>query len=180
MAQAFQIAFAAVLGAAVLVATFGGGSVLLTHHAPAVVEGWQSRSWPGTPAVVRRSEAIHKYSPSGWSRGGTGTHVVEVAYVYTVHDRLHEGSRRSLDDVGKVLSAEFAQKAADRLPEGSIVTAYYDPADPGQSLLKRGVPVGGVIGTVFGLALIATGTLPFILGWRIRAHLARRRAQRRI
>lgn len=172
--RVLQIAFALIIGGAVLVATFGGGALLLVHHAPTIVEGWASRSWPGAAAVIRRSAAVHKYSPSGWSRSGIGTHVVSVGYAFEVDGRPYEGSRRSLDDEGKVLSREHATKAAARLPVGAAVTAYYDPRDPAQSLLERGVPVGGVLGSLFGLMLICAGITPFVLGLRIRSHLAKR------
>lgn len=175
--RVLQIAFALVIGGAVLVATFGGGGLLLVQHAPAVVEGWASRSWPGAAAVIQRSAAVHKYSPSGWSRSGIGTHVVSVGYAFEVGGRAYAGSRRSLDDEGKVLSEAHATKAAARLPVGATVTAHYDPRDPARSLLERGVPVGGVLGSLFGLVLICAGITPFVLGLRIRAHLAKRRGR---
>lgn len=177
--RVLQIALALIIGGAVLVATFGGGGLLLVRHAPTIVEGWASRSWPGTAAVIQRSTAVHKYSPSGWSRSGIGTHVVSVGYAFEVDGRPYAGSRRSLDDEGKVLSEAHATKAAARLPVGAAVTAYYDPSDPAKSLLERGVPVGGVLGSLFGLILIGAGITPIVLGLRIRSHLAKRRGRRK-
>ena len=176
--QALQFLAALLIGGVVLTGTLGGGGLLLISHAPAVLEGWESRSWPSTPAVVTRSATIQKASPSGWSRGGTGTHVVRIEYVYSVDGRTHTGARISLDHEGKIFSAENAQKIADRLPVGLRVAAHYDLARPERSLLEAGIPFGGVLGCAFGSLLIFAGITLVVLGVRIRSHLARRNARR--
>ena len=173
-----QRLFLALLCIGLLVATLGAGVWLLNSQAKQVYEGWQSRSWQPVSARVAHSVAVHKYSASQSRQGGKGTHVLELRYVFGVAGKAYTGARRSLDWEGKVLSSESALKQAQRLPAGSLVTAYYNPADPRRSMLEPGVPVDAVLGSAFAVLLIAAGAaLLLLIGrtWLGRAPSARAR-----
>jgi hypothetical protein len=84
-----------------------------------------------------------------------------------------------LDDVGIIKTEEQSRREAGALPAGSSVRVFYDPGDPARSLLTTGVPIGGVISSVFGLFLIAGGSALVAVGLHLRSHRAKRRKQRR-
>jgi len=163
-----------IAGVTLLLVPIAGGAWLLSNQVPTVVEGWQSRSWPGAPARVEHSVAIHKYAPSRSRRGGQGTHVMELRYGYLVEGRQYTGQRRSLDHEHKIYQEKSADLLAKQTPLGSAVAAYYDPADPARSLLEPGVPVGGVTASLFGLSLFGGGLYVMrmmvrgLLSWRPR------------
>lgn len=99
-------------------------------------------------------------------------------YEFSRMGRMHSGTRPSLDDVGIIKSAEVAQREADALPAGRSVHIFYDPKDPSKSLLKPGVPVSGVPGSLFGALLVAGGLALVAIGLHLHAYHAKRRRKR--
>jgi hypothetical protein len=92
--------------------------------------------------------------------------------------RTHSGTHQSLDDVGIIKSAEVAQGEADALPAGSSVQIFYDPKDPSKSLRKPGVPVSGVLRSLFGALLVAGGLALVAIGLDLHSYHAKRRRER--
>jgi hypothetical protein len=103
---------------------------------------------------------------------------VRLHYTFTVWGRTYSGTRQSLDDVGIIKSEEVAQREAESLSVGRPVPIFYDPSDPSRSLLKPGVPVSGVLGSLFGAMLVATGMALIAIGLHLRSYHARRRRKR--
>lgn len=176
--RVLQIALIAVMLGSILTATLGGGGYLLARSVPATLEGWQSRSWPDVMGVVKASAAVSKPIIIDPRRGAVGTHVVLLHYEFSLMGRTYSGTRQSLDDVGIIKDAGVAQREADALPVGRSVQIFYDPNDPSRSLLTPGVPVSGIITSVFGVLLVATGVALVAIGLHLRSHHARRRAKR--
>lgn len=85
-------------------------------------------------------------------------------YEFSLMGRTYSGTRQSLDDVGIIKSVEVAQREADALPAGRSVQIFYDPKDPSKSLLKPGVPVSGLPGSLFGALLVAGGLALVAIG----------------
>lgn len=162
----------------ILTATLGGGGYLLARNVPMILEGWNSRSWPAVVGAVKASAAVSKPIIIDSRRGAVGTHVVILHYEFSLMGRTYSGTRQSLDDVGIIKSADVAQREADALPVGRSVQVFYDPSDPSRSLLTPGVPVSGVLGSLFGVLLVATGIALVAVGLHLRSHHARRRAKR--
>ena len=173
-----QTAFIAAILGLILAATLGGGGYLLARNVPMTFEGWKSRSWPVVVGEVKESAAVPKPIVSSARRGVVGTHVVMLRYEFSVMGRTYSGTRQSLDDVGIIRIAEFAQREADALPAGRSLQVFYDPSDPDKSLLTPGVPAAGVLGSFFGLLLIAAGLTLIAIGLHLCLHHAKRRARR--
>ncbi len=173
--RVLQVAVIVVIFGLVLAATLGGGGYLLVRNIPATFEGWQSRSWPAVTGVVKASAAVAKPIIIDARRGAVGTHVVILRYEFSVAGQTYSGTRQGLDDVGIIKEAGVAQREADALPPGRSVQIFYDPNDPSKSLLEPGVPVSGVLLSLFGLVLVATGLALVAVGLHLRAHHARRR-----
>lgn len=176
--RALQAVLIAVILGSTLAALLGGGGYLLARSVPMVFEGWHSRSWPAVVGVMKASAAVAKPIIVDPRRGAVGTHVVVLRYEFSLKGRTYSGTRQSLDDVGIIKSAELAQREADALPAGRPVQIFYDPNDPGRSLLQPGVPVSGVIGSLFGVLLVAAGLALVAIGLYLRSHHARRRGKR--
>ncbi len=176
--RVLQAAFIALVLGLILATTLGGGGFLLVRNVPMIVEGWQSRSWPAVVGEVKKSEAVAKPIIIDSRRGAVGTHVVRLHYAFTVWGRTYSGTRQSLDDVGIIKSEEVAQREAESLPVGRPVPIFYDPRDPSRSLLKPGVPVSGVLGSLFGAMLVATGMALVAIGLHLHSYHARRRRKR--
>lgn len=165
-------AFALVVGGGFALVLFGGGGWLLYLGGGQVIEGLQSRGWPSAPAQVVHAGVVQK--TSGRTRNANGkVYAVELRYTFELAGQRHAGTRRSLDDEGKLLGQEHAEEIVRSFPVGSRVTAHYDPDSPARSLLTPGVPVTGVLLILFGLGLWICGLLPL---WWMRP---RRRAARR-
>ena len=151
------------VGAALLGAIIIGGAALIVTQVPRVAEGWQSRGWPTAPATVTTSDAVQRaWKPRLNTQTNYGTHVVVLRYAFDVDGRRYEGTRRSLDAEGKVITETSARRVIDALPVGARVSAHYDPANPARSLLEPGVPISPIIATVFGGLLIGAGGLAAI------------------
>lgn len=102
----------------------------------AVVTG----NWTPISAKVLRSEIVERQQPA---RGRYGTppktkRTIEITYTYTVDGRTYSSSRYSL--TGKLNAANRAHAEQLRSPylAGSDTVAYYDPNDPGRSVLVAG------------------------------------------
>lgn len=104
-----------------------GGFGLNRYHM-----GKESQSWPAirgkitySHAQSRRVKNSYEYQPS-------------VKYTYFVDKRSHTGKRITASDVyQKTLSG--AKDILKKYPVGGEVSVYYDPADPGTSLLETGI-----------------------------------------
>lgn len=159
----------------VLFALLGGGAFLLARNVPMIVEGWRSESWPMAPGVIKESAAVSKPIIIDRRRGTVGSHVVVLRYEFSVAGRPFFGTRQGLDDVGIIKYESVARQEAAALPPGSAVPVFYDPRDPTRSLLSPGVPISGVISSVFGLLLVASGAALVGAGLYLRSHHAKRR-----
>ena len=87
--------------------------------------------WPETEGVVTSSEVYTSES----SEGGT-TYCLDISYEYTVDNVNYTGYRVSYSSEDSCDS--WSQNADDDYPEGKTIPVYYDPSDPGESVLETG------------------------------------------
>ena len=87
--------------------------------------------WQETEGVVISSEV---YSSQD-SEGGT-TYCLDISYEYTVDNITYMGYRVSYSSENSCDS--WSQNADKDYPEGAEISVYYDPADPGESVLETG------------------------------------------
>ncbi|MET0336103.1 MAG: DUF3592 domain-containing protein [Rhizobacter sp.] len=166
---------------AILVACAGvvyvGGGLLVYTQVPPILEGWRSRDWPSTQGTVESAQAVHRYGRTQNRQfSGNQTHVIELRYAFDIEGRRYTGTRRSLDDEGKVSTPESAQMQVAAYPVGRVLTVWYDPQDPKRSLTAPGLPLGAVMMASFGLCLLAFGCLPVLYVLRKR-HAAAKQAR---
>jgi hypothetical protein len=90
-----------------------------------------SQSWPSTTGQVLKSRAE--------VRGGRRARVYPyVLYEYEVNGQSYQSDFvRASDKLWRGYTSRDAYDTVDRYPVGTMVTVYYDPADPQQSALEH-------------------------------------------
>ncbi len=97
----------------------------------------RAKAWLQVQGRITRSSLSVRRPPEG-NEIGTAVNVPDVAYAFSVAGQGYQGNRVSLGDI----SGRFAEEAVRRYPVGSTVTVHYDPNDPTDCVLERGLVVG--------------------------------------
>jgi hypothetical protein len=97
--------------------------------------------FPSVHGLVVRSEV---------GQGAVSRRGVEIEYNYAVDGKNYTGHRFRYDDHNVALEWNAA---VDEHPRWSFVTVYYNPANPGDSLLKPGVDGSDLLLLLFALPL---------------------------
>lgn len=109
--------------------------------ANAALKMHKAKNWLPVQAKITRSKLTVRRPPPG-NEIGTAVNVPDVTYTFSVQGKSYQGSRVSLGDV----SGRFAEEAVRRYPVGATVTIYYDPNDPGNCVIERGLAAAPVSG----------------------------------
>lgn len=125
----------------------GLGALLALGLTPNVRRWVAARSWPTTNGTITSSavlagEAADDYrgelltgTDERANIGGTGEYVPRVEYEYRVDGIRYEGDRISWTD-GAFSRRSMAATLVGQYPPGTIVELRYDPADPGEAVLR--------------------------------------------
>jgi len=114
----------------------------------------QVRNWTPSTCVITDSQVAvvhHKAVRGGTSKQSydSWTYTIEVEYSFQANNQTYYGDTYSFDSY-TFGTATFDEAAGSEslkysivasLPRGTKTTCFYDPADPNQSVLKRGVPI---------------------------------------
>jgi len=121
------IVIGSILFSAVLIDGILLGIIFVTRRKVA-----QAASWPSTMGTV-------VFSSIEWRRGSKGGSVAYpvVHYTYQVMGRMLEG-RKVMP--GPEVGGTGAHKVVERYPAGAQVMVYYDPNNPSDAVLERGMP----------------------------------------
>ena len=113
----------------------------------------QASTWSTTMGTVT-------FSTLEWRRGSKGgsTAYPVVHYTYQVMGQAHQGHKVM---PGPESGGSWAHKVVARYPAGAQVMVYYDPQNPSDALLERGMP--GYI-TWLWVALILTDLFLGVMG----------------
>jgi len=92
----------------------------------------QASSWPSTMGTV-------VFSNIEWRRGSKGGSVAYpvVQYTYQVIGQAYQGDKIM---PGPEVGGSGAHKVVARYPMGAQVMVYYNPENPSEALLERGMP----------------------------------------
>lgn len=96
----------------------------------------RAKSWVQVEGRVTRSQLMVRRPPVG-NEIGTAVNVPDIAYAFMAGGLRYQGNRVSLGDI----SGTFAEEAVQRYRVGSVVTVHYDPADPTDCVLERGLVI---------------------------------------
>ena len=106
------------------------------------------RSWPSTPARLLKSEI--SLNPAELMHGGRR---MEVTYEYTVEGTTYQSRRITMSDSWLAQGEQAVWWIRRHL--GPDARAYYDPRDPGQSVLIRPGFTLPLFLYIFGVGLIS-------------------------
>ncbi len=147
--------------------SFGlGGLVFLGVGFWTINKGMQSENWDKGTATITSSEIEKTESRSKDAQGFTQTSIsysVRVKYAYTVEGSSYEGNTIGFGTMSHNEKAD-AKEELKSYPEGKTTDVYYDPENPSDSVLKKGVfwPMYIVI-VVSGIILIGSIWASFVL-----------------
>lgn len=120
----------------------------------------RAKGWAQAQGRITLSRMTMRRPPEG-NEIGTLVNVPDVAYAFKVGGQDYRGTRVSLGDI----SGKYAQEALARYPVGTMVSVFYDPADPEDCVLERDAPKGAVKGC--GLLLLVLALLGGGLYWAV-------------
>ena len=122
--------------------SFGLGSLIfLGFGLWAINKGMQSENWDKGTARVTSSEIEKTENRSKDAQGFTRTSTsfsVRVQYTYTVEGSSYEGNTIGFGTMSHNEKSD-AQEELKSYPKGKTIVVYYDPENPGDSVLKKGV-----------------------------------------
>jgi hypothetical protein len=109
------------------------------------------------------SEAYRAWTSNGESDRKRTFYRASVAYAYQVGGQEYINDRVSLGGEMSWSSPGYLRRLLERYPEGSMVTVYYNPDDPGEAALERrasGLPILiGAAVLLLVLAVVAGGLI---------------------
>lgn len=86
-----------------------------------------------TTGIVLSSEVTHQYGSKG------GNYGVAIRYRYEVNGTEREGDRYRHSGFSSSSDSSWADAVVGQHPVGASVKVYYDPANPEESVLSRGI-----------------------------------------
>ena len=99
-----------------------------------VAKGFASRGWDAVPATVVSSK-VRTHSGDGT------TYSINILYAYDVGGRAYRSNRYHFMG-GSSSGYEGKREVVDRYPPGTRFTAYVNPADPTEAVIRRGMTWG--------------------------------------
>ena len=120
--------------------------------------GYQSEGWPSVVGVIEESRIKTRKGKKSKKRSK-----LVVSYQYFVNDVPYRNDKaRYLDNMFYPKTKK--QEIVSRFPKGEKATIYYNPSEPGQSVLVQGFALGSFIGgMLLGLVFCAIGIFGFSL-----------------
>jgi hypothetical protein len=122
--------------------SFGLGSMIFLGVGLWMInKGIQSENWDKGTATITSSEIEKTESRSKDAQGFTQTstsYSVRVTYAYTVEGNNYEGNTVGFGTMSHNERTD-AQEELKSYPQGKSIDVYYDPENPSDSVLKKGV-----------------------------------------
>ena len=147
--------FAELIG--MLFAALGAGIVVWSLWS--LVQVFASRKWEAAESVVLASDLQRSRDTDGGL-----TYRPEISYQYTAQGRESVASRWCFGHGVSLSWSGPAMRAIRRYPAGQPVLVYFDPHDPAEAVLERGINpylfgsvVVGMLFLLLGIAAIVAG-----------------------
>jgi len=141
---------------------FGAAFWFYQSWQPRVELGLKSRTWPAAEAAYQSGYVSFEGSIANESE--RTNYVPVISYTFAADGIEYFSSVRSATGIG-FASREEAEAFVEDYPKTDL-KAYYDPADPNQSVLEPGVSLGYRLLVLLPVVLVLTGVLIFVSGVR--------------
>lgn len=129
----------------------GVAAVGFLEMGQAVMSKW----WPAVEGEIVSSEVVKNYSRGEHGRVEV-TYNVDVVYKYTVDGMSYTNDRVKFGRVGSSNPSGF-QRVADKYKKYKVVSVYYKPRVPSESVLEPGVHCSTWFKPLFGLFFAGMG-----------------------
>ena len=136
-----------------LVLTAIGVALAIPFGYRVMTSALESAGWPHTEGTIRESQLVTQEQ-----RDGSFVYRVRIVYAYTAQGIEHQGGRIrfGVEDSASP-NQDRAERWLEEYPPGRVVTVYYDPQAPSNSVLEPGAH-----GDVY--ALLAVGVFLMVAG----------------
>ena len=118
-----------------------------------------SLSWTETQCTVLSSQVAEVSGSKG------STYKIDIRYQYVADGNLRESNRYDFR-IGSSSGAAGKQAVVNRYPPGARVPCWFDPGDPSEAVLYRGMSLAYLFGLI-PLVFVAIGAL--LLVWTVRS-----------
>jgi hypothetical protein len=135
----------------------GVGAVMILGALRQSARGRETRGWTRTSGRI--VDARVEELPGPAEEGGPRFRAV-TRYSYEARGRAYESEQVSVGSSPTETTSDRseAQRQVDRHPAGREVEVWFDPADPRQAVLVRGVPRAQIVAAALvGIALVGVG-----------------------
>jgi len=156
--------------AAAIVLLIGG--FLFKLSAENVWNGWQSRSWPRTEAVMVRSDATASTSRDTSGRATGRTVSANIEFRYRVNGREYTTGTRHFGQTEGPSDSSEAELLRRRYPAGSRHLVAYDPASPGMAAAEPGLHADLLWLLGIGFVFSAPALFACVIVWRPGGHMS--------
>ena len=119
-----------------------------------LVKGVRARKWPTTEGRVLESQVTKETSYDDGS--SSTTYGAEISYRYEVDGEEYNSKRRSFADY-RSSNLRRAEKIVARYVPGGLVTVYYRPDQPDDSVLEPGMSAGFFVFLILPIGFMAIG-----------------------
>ena len=109
---------------------------------------YRARSWLETPCVIL-SSAVEE------DRGESGVYNILVTYMYEVAGQVYSSNRYDFS-TGATCGLLGKRRVVRRLVPGTRAFCYVNPANPSDSVIRRGITWDMLFWGVFGAILLIT------------------------
>jgi len=125
--------------------------------------GKASEEWADASGFIIKSYIKAPDGDIATARDKFGRFQTKIIYQYTAGGRLYSGSNIAFGDFS-IRSRKQAITVSQKYPEGKRITIYYDPDNPGNSVLEPGISMNcyGFMG--LGFTAMAAGIFTRIAG----------------
>lgn len=131
------------------------GSSLSVWLGNAVWQGYDTHSWQEAKGIIYQSKMLEQTR-----RGDEVLYAHELSYRYQLPDGTYFGNRVHRTDL-PLASENHIQALVEQFPVGAIKPVYFNPEDPKEAVLIKGISIQLLVAFVFALACFGVGLLSF-------------------
>ncbi|MCI5065500.1 DUF3592 domain-containing protein [bacterium] len=141
-----------------------GAALLFGFFRNGVLKGLASRRWLATGGEILVSKVVNGRSRK--NKHYESSFVPDIVYSYSVNGVSHTQTRIGFRVIHG--TEDFARKTVENFPEGSSTIVYFDPQNPAEATLERGIGSFTALAIVIApLALSSYGAFILLgtMGW---------------
>jgi hypothetical protein len=126
------------------------------------IRSWR---WPQTTGTILESTVVRLADNDSDGERRRLRYQLDVRFGYSANGQSFTGNRLSFFGAStRHISQADAEAHLRRISRGNAIDVWYDPADPAQAVVDRGIPWGFWAALALGVLFLAGGTLPLLLG----------------